>query len=94
MGKIVIMSFEGQNFGFKKKRYCTIRLAKTKVLISCAVTAQLICIFVFTQAKKQFSHDGAHLSNALSTGNLRQDLHRNSVVKITGCLDMAIVVGH
>ena len=28
-------------------------LAKTKTLISCAVTAQLICIFVFAYAKKQ-----------------------------------------
>ena len=33
--------------GFKKKRNCTIRVVKTKALISCAVTAQLICAFVF-----------------------------------------------
>ena len=38
---------EAYNFGFKKKRNCTIPVAKTKVLISCAVTAQLICAFVF-----------------------------------------------
>ena len=31
---------------FRKKRNCTIRVAKTKSLISCAVTAQLICTFV------------------------------------------------
>ena len=30
---------------------CTICVAKTKVLISCAVTAQLICVFVFANAK-------------------------------------------
>ena len=30
--------------------------AKTKTLISCAVTAQLICVFVFTYVKIRFSH--------------------------------------
>ena len=29
-------------------------------LISCAVTAQLICVFVFAYAKCRFSHDAAH----------------------------------
>ena len=32
-----------------------------KALISCAVTAQLICIFVFAYAKSRFSHDAAHI---------------------------------
>ena len=32
-------------------------VAKTKSLISCAVTAQLICVFVFASAKHWFSHD-------------------------------------
>ena len=41
---------------------CTIYVAKTKVLISCAVTAQLICVFVFACAKIWFSHDVAHIS--------------------------------
>ena len=36
-----------ESFVFKKKRHCTIYVAKKKVLISCAVTAQLICSFVF-----------------------------------------------
>ena len=40
-----------------KKRNCTICLAKTKALISCAVTAQLICGFVFAHAKVWFSHE-------------------------------------
>ena len=34
-------------FRFNKKRVCTIRVAKTKVLISFLVTAKLICAFVF-----------------------------------------------
>ena len=38
------------------------RIAKTKVLISCAVTAQLICIFIFAYAKFQFSHDAAYFN--------------------------------
>ena len=36
-------------------------VAKTKKLISCAVTAQLICVFVFAFAKNWFSYDVAHL---------------------------------
>ena len=40
---------------------CTIRAAKTKALISFAVTAKLICIFVFAYAKCLFSHDAAQL---------------------------------
>ena len=33
---------------------------KTKGLISCAVTTQLICAFVFAYSKRRLSHDGAH----------------------------------
>ena len=43
-------------FGFKKQTDSTIRVAKTKTLISCAVTAQLICVFVFAHADFWFSH--------------------------------------
>ena len=32
-------------------------VAKTKALISFAVTAKLICVFVFAYAKLWFSHD-------------------------------------
>ena len=39
----------------QKKRFshneAQIRVAETKALISCAVTAQLICVFVFAYAK-------------------------------------------
>ena len=34
---------------------------KTKALISCAVTAQLICVFVYVYAKSRFSHNEAHI---------------------------------
>ena len=36
-------------------------VAKTKALISFAVTAKLICVFVFAYAKSRFSHDEAHM---------------------------------
>ena len=42
-------------------------VAKTKALISFAVTAKLIYIFVFAYAKSRFSHDAAHLSPSFST---------------------------
>ena len=32
---------------FKKLGYCAIYVAKTKALISCAVTVHLICTFVY-----------------------------------------------
>ena len=40
----------------QKSRDCTIRIAKTKAMISFAVTAKLLCIFVFEYAKNRFSH--------------------------------------
>ena len=48
-----LYSHETLNFGFRKKD-CTICVAKTKGMISCAVTAQLICIFVFRICKTPF----------------------------------------
>ena len=36
-------------------------MAKTKALISFAVTAKLICVFVFAYAKSRFSHNEAHI---------------------------------
>ena len=40
---------------------CTICVAKTKTLINFAVTAKLICVFVFAYAKSRFSHKAAHI---------------------------------
>ena len=37
-------------------------MAKTKTLISFAVTAKLICVFVFAYADCWFSHEAAHMS--------------------------------
>ena len=52
---------EAWNFGFRKFRDCTIRVAKTKALISFAVTAKLICVIVFAYAKSRFSHNEAQI---------------------------------
>ena len=40
-------------------------LAKTKALISCAVTAQLICAFVFAYANCWFSDAAAHFVSSV-----------------------------
>ena len=47
----------------------TIHVAKTKALISCAVTAQLICGFVFAYAKIRFSHVAAQITTLRSILN-------------------------
>ena len=52
--------------GFRKKRNCTIRVAKTKTLISFAVTAKLICVFVFAYADCWVSHEVAHFIEAVN----------------------------
>ena len=52
---------EASNLGFKKKRNCTIQVAKTKALISFAVTGKLICVFVFAYADCWFSHEAAQI---------------------------------
>ena len=41
-------------------------IVKTKGLISCEVTAQLICALVFTYAKIWFSHDAVHMFFSLT----------------------------
>ena len=51
----------GLKFRIKVVGDCTIRIAKTKALISFVVTAKLICVFVFAYAKIRFSHDAAHI---------------------------------
>ena len=61
-GFAVTEMHRGLKFRIKSKyRDCTIRVAKTKALISFAITAKLICVFVFAYAKSQFSHDAAHI---------------------------------
>ena len=53
---------EARKFGFKKKRNCTICLAKTKALISFAVIAKLVCAFVFAYADCWFFDAVIHVT--------------------------------
>ena len=46
----------------EEEEYGTIHIAKTKALISFAVTAKLICAFVFAHADCWFSHAAAQIS--------------------------------
>ena len=48
------------------------RVAKTKALISFAVTAKLICVFVFAYAKSRSSHDAAHINQGSNSACQRQ----------------------
>ena len=50
------------NRGSRNGMTC-INVAKTKALISFAVTAKLICVFIFAYAKRWFSHNAAHMVN-------------------------------
>ena len=45
----------------ESSRNHTIRVAKTKALISFAVSLKLICAFVFAYADCWFSHAAAHI---------------------------------
>ena len=56
-----------ENVRFRKNRDCTIYVAKTKTVISYAVTAQLICVFVFAYAKSRLSHDAVHMFKGMHT---------------------------
>ena len=47
-------------------KFRRINVEKTKVLISCVVTLQLICPFVFAYAESRFSHDAAHLMTMIT----------------------------
>ena len=55
-------------------------VAKTKALISFAVTAKLICVFVFAYAKCWFSHDAAQM---VSTPQPLYNTIHNTVLDIT-----------
>ena len=48
-----VKRLEACNFKFKK-RDCAIQVAKSKALISCAITAQLVSTFVFALVKIRF----------------------------------------
>ena len=72
------------NFGSRKKRHCIIRVAKSKALISFAVTAKLICAFVFACADCLFSDALAHIEANMSASRDNRILyvnHRSNIIK-------------
>ena len=54
---------EAWNFVFRKERDCTIRVAKTKALISFVVTARLICVLFSHMQNPVFSRRGSYRSH-------------------------------
>ena len=54
---------DGQRLGTSDRgsRGIVLYVAKTNALISCQLTTQLICAFVFAYAKTRLSHDAVHL---------------------------------
>ena len=52
--------------------------SKPKLLISCVVTVQLICFFVFANAKHWFSYEVAHIQ---SIHGLYSHSHHNTIFK-------------
>ena len=79
----------GLKFRFRKKRDFTIHVAKTKALISFAVTAKvtakLVCVFVFAYAKRWFSHDPAQMFLIIClTVAISKVLYENMVKLIDG----------
>ena len=58
---------------------------KTKALISCAVTAQLICVFVFAYAKSRFYKSGSYYLIMINF-IIRSKLHlKNVKIQILQC---------
>ena len=53
---------------------------KTKALISCPVTVQLICVFVFAYAKSWFSHTGSLDNSIYQMGSIsRYDMYLHTL---------------
>ena len=51
------------------------RIVLSRALISCAITTQLICVFVFAYAKFRFSHDTAYYSLNHSFTQIKTGVH-------------------
>ena len=65
-------------------------VAKTKALISFAVTAKLICVFVFAYAKSRFSNDAARIieCNYLNVLTMKA----NALIRLGECTNMVLIV--
>ena len=75
---------QDRSLKFKLKGICTIHVAKTKSLISCAVTAQLICVFVFALAFCWFFGAEAHEKCLLDMYIADCDVYRCNISEAVG----------
>ena len=66
-------------------------MAKTKALISCAVTAQLICVFVFAYANCWFSHAQIHIHGAVQDSDHRFKGILCSMIYIVKVLKLCLI---
>ena len=66
-------------------------MAKTKALISFAVTAKLICVFVFAYAKSRFSHDAAQIVRGLGSRGIAKT---KMLIMVTAQLICAFVFAY
>ena len=70
-------------------------MAKTKALISFAVTAKLICVIVFTYAKSRFSHGAAQMILGCSFFSdvqiIRRFIRKNIRKVIDGTCNLQII---
>ena len=74
---------------------CTTRIAKTKAMISFAVTAKLICVFVFSYAKSRFSHDAALLKQGghiMSFITIKNSMQYTAALKLTTFLHKIVIL--
>ena len=58
---------KGLNFWIKEVEGFTVYVAKTKTLMYCPITTQLICAFIFSHAASRFSHDVAQIIHYLAS---------------------------
>ena len=56
-GSTTTQDGQGVEISYLESSRITIYVAKTKALISFAVSAKLICVFVFAYANSRFSHN-------------------------------------
>ena len=73
---------------------CTIRVVKTKALISFAVTAKLICAFVFAYADCWFSHEAAHLVFRPAKSNVMMSIKKYRKINVSKKLSQSPCVSN
>ena len=66
---------------------------KTKALISFAVNAKLICVFVFAYAKSRFCHDTAHLIELVIVSDIHVSESTIDILALEGHFSSGLELG-